>query len=501
MMQTNQASSREWIGLAVLTLPCVVYAMDLTVLFLAVPQLSAALQPGAAQLLWISDIYGFMVAGFLVTMGTLGDRIGRRRLLMIGAAGFAAASGLAAFAQTAEQLILARALLGIAGATLAPSTLSLIRNMFHDPNQRRFAIGVWVASFSAGSALGPLIGGLLLAWFWWGSIFLIAIPVMLLLLVAAPVLLPESRDPEAGSMDLASVLLSLSAVLGVIYALKRTAEQNADIFVLLVLAAGVAAAVMFARRQRKLQDPFIDFSLFRHAAFSASLGINVIASVLVFGTFLFVAQYLQLVLGLDPFTAGIWTLPSGLLFVVGSLFAPALVRRVSHAAVFAGCFVAAGLAFGLLTRAETENGLMFLAGFYVLSLALAPVGTLATDLVVGLAPKEKAGAAAALSETSFELGGALGIALLGSLVTALYRYSITAKGLAPDMLEVVRETLGAASALAQSLPAEAGEAVLVAARGAYLDAFRQTSVLCAVVMLLIALIAWRLLPKRNAELA
>src|SRR3954470_1638075 len=211
-----RATRREWIGVGVLALPCLLYSMDLTVVNLAVPQISAQLGPSSAQLLWILDIYGFMIAGSLITMGTIGDRIGRRRLLMIGAAAFGAASVLAAFSRSAEMLIATRALLGMAGATLAPSTLSLIRNMFHDPQQRTVAIGVWITSYSAGGAIGPLLGGVLLEPFWWGSVFLAGVPVMALLLAVGPVLLPEYRDPKARRLDVASAVLSLAGVLLVI---------------------------------------------------------------------------------------------------------------------------------------------------------------------------------------------------------------------------------------------------------------------------------------------
>src|ERR687887_1707486 len=295
---TGQAGRREWLGLAVIALPCLVYAMDLTVLNLAVPHLSADLRPSSAQLLWIVDIYGFLVAGLLVTMGTLGDRIGRRRLLLTGAAAFAIASLLAAYSRTAEQLIVARALLGVAGATLAPSTLSLIRTMFADPRQRTIAIGVWISSFSAGGAVGPLLGGVLLEWFWWGSVFLLAVPVMAVLLVLGPLLLPEFRDPQAGRLDLLSAGMSLAAVLAVIWGLKQLAQDGPGSLPALAILAGLALGVVFVRRQHTLADPLLDLRLFRVPAFSTALATNMRRFFLGFGALLFIAQFLQLVLGL-----------------------------------------------------------------------------------------------------------------------------------------------------------------------------------------------------------
>src|SRR5712691_3218087 len=269
--EQSRATRREWIGLAVIALPCVLYAMDLTVLNLAVPRLSEDLKPTSAQLLWILDIFGFLVAGSLIIMGNIGDRIGRRRLLMMGAAGFGAASVIAAFSTSAGMLIAARALLGIAGATLAPSTLSLIRTMFRDPRQRTFAIGVWVSSYSIGGAIGPLLGGVVLEYFWWGAVFLLGVPVMALLLVVGPRLLPEFRDPNPEPVDILSAVLSLAGVLLVIYGLKRIAEHGAELVAAISIAAGVLVGVVFVRRQPKLAHPLIDLQLFRSGAVSTAL--------------------------------------------------------------------------------------------------------------------------------------------------------------------------------------------------------------------------------------
>ena len=264
-----KATRREWIGLAVIAVPCLLYSMDLNVLNLAIPHLTADLEPSSTQLLWIVDIYGFLLAGFLITMGTLGDRIGRRRLLMIGATAFGAASVLAAFADSAEMLIFARAILGVAAATLAPSTLSLIRNMFLDDRERTTAIGIWVGCFSAGGIVGPVLGGMLLEHFWWGSVFLLAVPMMVLLLILAPLLLPEYRDPNAGALDVPSALLATSAVLTMIFGVKHISVYGPAPIAIGSVLVSLVLGTIFVRRQRRLADPMIDLRLFRKLASGA----------------------------------------------------------------------------------------------------------------------------------------------------------------------------------------------------------------------------------------
>src|SRR3954447_3008422 len=332
----TRATRHEWIGLAVIALPCLLYAMDLTVLTLAIPSLTEDLRPSATELLWIVDIYGFLVAGFLITMGTLGDRIGRRRLLLIGAAAFGAASVLAAFSTSAEMLIAARAILGIAGATLAPSTLSLISAMFRDPKQRALAIGVWLVCFIAGGAVGPLVGGVLLGHFWWGSVFLLGVPAMLLLLVAGPVLLPEYRAPHAGRLDLTSVALSLATILPVIYGLKELARGGWQLLPVAAIVLGVVVGAAFVRRQRRLADPLLDLRLFADRAFSTALGSMLCGTMLMGSTMVFITQYLQLVAGLSPLHAGLWMLPAMFASIASFQVTPLIARRVRPAYLIAG---------------------------------------------------------------------------------------------------------------------------------------------------------------------
>lgn len=485
-----RATRREWIGLAVIALPCILYAMDLTVLNLAVPSLTASLNPTAAQLLWIVDIYGFFVAGSLLTMGTLGDRIGRRKLLLIGAVAFGAASILAAFAPTAETLIVARALLGLAGATLAPSTLSLITNMFRDDRERTIAISVWVASFSTGAAIGPVVGGMLLNSFWWGSVFLIAVPIMVLLLLLAPRLLPEYKDPQAGRLDLLSAAMSMAAVLSIIYGIKSLAEGGELPISIGAITLGLGIGIVFVRRQLRLTHPLLDLSLFARPAFTAALGINVFGFFAMFGMFLVVAQYMQLVLGLSPFEAGLWSLPPALGFVAGSLLTPSLLSRMRPAYVLTLGLGVAGAALIVVGLVAPSRGLIaVIAADTVFSLGLAPVATIAADLVMRSAPPERAGAASGLNETSSEFGGALGIALLGSVLTVLYRGGLGGTlpdGLSGEAVAMALRGIGGAHTAAETLP-KGGAELLEAARVAYADAMLVTSLLGAAIVLIAAI--------------
>lgn len=487
-----RAGRREWIGLAVLLLPTLLIVMDLTVLHLAVPHLSAALQPTSTQLLWIVDIYGFMIAGSLITMGTLGDRIGRRKLLMIGGAAFGFTSLLAAFATSAPMLIALRALLGIAGATLMPSTMSLIRNMFLNPRQRTVAIGIWVSGFSAGSAVGPLVGGFLLEHFAWGSVFLLAVPVMVLLLIVGPFLLPEYRDPNPGRFDPLSALMSLAAVLSMIYGLKQIAQDGVGLLPMIFVIAGIVIGIVFVQRQRTLADPLIDLRLFRIPAFSASLAINTLAIFVGFGSFLFIAQYLQLVLGLSPLEAGLWSVPGAIANIVGSNVAPILVRRIRPALVIALAMGFVAIGFGMIALIGTNSLALVVIGNTILSIGFGFTFTLTSDMIIGAAPPERAGAASAISETSNELGGSLGIAILGSFGLALYRSQISAavpSNMPAEMVKSAQETLGGAWAAAEKLGEPLGNTLLMIAKESFTHALQFASAIGFIVVIGLGILA------------
>ncbi len=483
-------------ALAVIALPCLLYSMDLGVLYLALPSLSAALKPSPTQLLWISDIYGFLLAGFLLTMGILGDRIGRRRLLLIGAAMFGLASVLAAFATSVAMLIVARGLLGIAAATLAPSTLSLIRNMFLDDRQRTAAIGVWVMSFSAGAALGPALGGLLLHFFWWGSVFLIAVPVMALLLVLGPMLLPEFREPDPRPFDLPSAALSLFAVLALVYGIKQLAGSAFGTVPSVAILIGAGLGVIFLRRQQTLAAPLVDLHLFRRPVFAVALAANMFGLFLIFGTFFVTDQYLQLVLGLSPLAAGLWSVPPTLGFIVGSSLGPVLTRRVGVALTMSYGFAVAAAGLMILTQLPGHGGHglpLTLIGTALLGLGVSPVVALATDVIVSAVPPEKAGQASGLSETGTELGGALGIALLGSIATAVYRSHLHLSAGAGRV-----RTLADAVHAAARLPEHLRAPLLDASRVAFTQGLHVVAIVGAVLATLLAVVVARVLRRDGA---
>ncbi len=489
-----RASRREWIGLAVLALPTLLLSLDMSVLYLALPHMSEDLRATATQQLWIMDIYSFMIAGFLVTMGTLGDRIGRRRLLMIGGTAFAVASVLAAYSTSAEMLIATRALLGVAGATLMPSTLSLIGTMFRAQHQRGVAIAVWMTCFMVGMTVGPLVGGILLQNFWWGSAFLLGVPVMVLLLATAPALLPEFRDEQAGRIDLTSVALSLATVLPAVYGLKELAHGGRHTGPALAVVVGLAFGVLFCRRQVHLDEPLLDLELFRSRRFSTALCMNFGGAVVMAGTFLLISQYLQLVAGLSPLRAGLATVPVNVAMAISSMLTPALARRFRPAVVSAGGFALAAL--GLVVVALAAGGFgghgltVLLVGFALTSVGIAAPSALGVNLIVGAAPPTKAGAASGMSEASGELGVALGVATLGSIAAAYYVAQVgVPAGVPAAAAGAARGSLPGAVVAAGGLSEPLAAALLASARGAFTGGLAIAAAVGAVVLTAVAVVS------------
>jgi len=487
-----QAGRREWLGMAILALPTLLVSLDIGALFLALPYLSVDLDASSTQQLWIADIYGFMTAGFLITMGTLGDRIGRRRLLLIGAAAFGVASVLAAYSSSAEMLILTRALLGIAGATLMPSTLALISNMFVNPKERGQAIALWVTCLMAGAALGPVIGGLLLSTFWWGSVFLIGVPVMLLLLVIGPRLLPEYKAPQAGRLDLVSVGLSLAAILPLIYGIKElAATSHSKVVPIIALVVGVAIGALFVLRQRRLASPLLDLRLFSHRAFSLALVIMVLGTAIQGGIFLLISQYVQTVQGLSSTIAGLLLAPSAISIAIGAMVTPKLAQTIKPSYLISGGLTLSAFGFLLLALVDRAGGglALVIIGLICQSLGAGPMFALGTGLVLGMAPPERAGSAASLQETSVQFGGAIGLAAMGTLGTAVYRSQLgdtMPAGIPPDLAETARQNLAAGVAVAGELPGALGSALLAAARDAFTSGLNVAGIVATVVVVALA---------------
>ncbi|KFC64436.1 Major facilitator superfamily MFS_1 [Devosia sp. LC5] len=492
--QPVPSARSRWFALAALVLPVLLVSMDLSVLYLAVPHISADLTPSSNQMLWILDIYGFVLAGLLIVMGSLGDRIGRRRLLLAGASLFGVASLLAAFAPSPEFLIASRALMGVGGATLMPSTLALIRNIFHDPEERTRAIGIWTAAFAGGGVLGPVVGGVLLSHFDWGSVFLINVPVIITLLVVAPKLVPEHRNDEQSGFDLVGAALSLAAVLAFVYALKKGAEEglwsvSSGSFLLLSLIL----LVVFFAQQRSTHQPLIDFTLFRRRKFVAGILAVTLGMLALTGPTMYLAQYLQLVLSMSPLTAALWMAPLTFASMAGAMGATVVVARWGlPRTLFVGFLLASG---GLAITATTpsQNGLaIVLIGGALLGAGVTTIMSLSTDVVVAAAPIERAGAASALSETGSELGAALGIALTGTLGTVIYRSSLTLPAELPeDLHEVAAQTLGAAIAVADTLTGSTADALRLSARQAFTSGFTTAAGVGAIMMFALGvLVPW-----------
>ncbi|WP_375383992.1 MFS transporter [uncultured Microbacterium sp.] len=483
---------RGWAALAVLMLPVLLVSVDNTVLSFALPQIALDLEPTATQQLWIIDAYPLVLASLLVTMGVLGDRFGRRRMLLIGAAGFGAVSALAAFAPSAEWLIAARAAMGIFGAMLMPSTLSLLRSIFSNRDQRRMAIAIWASAFSAGAALGPVVGGILLQHFAWGAVFLMAVPVLVPLLILVPILVPESRDPHPGRFDALSVVLSLGTMVPIVYAIKEFAVHGTESALPLVLVVvGVVFGVLFVRRQNRLETPMLDMRLFRRANFTGSVLVNLLSVIGLVGFLYFVAQHLQLVVGLSPLDAALALVPGLLAMIVAGIGVVPIAKRVAPRIVVPTALGFSVLGYVLVAIAADTGALPLLIGAFVsLGIGIGSAETVSNELILASAPPAKAGAASAVSETAYELGAVLGTTIMGGLLAAFYRASLVLPAGIPDSAaDAASQTLAGAVAASETLDQAMGQALRDAAAHAFDAGVGVTALIGAGLIVVAALIA------------
>lgn len=508
-----RAPWRDWVALALLMFPVLLVAVDNTALTFALPAIASSLTASGVELLWIVDAYPLVLAGLLVAMGSLGDRIGRRRLLFVGSAGFAAVSAVTAFAPSAEWLIAGRAGLGLFGAMLMPSTLSLIRNIFPQPNRRRLAVAIWAAGFSGGAALGPIAGGWLVEHFWWGAVLLVAVPIILPLLLLGPALIPESRDPKPGRVDVPSIALSLLVMVPVVYGIKALATHGPAPEAFAIIGTGLLMGYVFIRRQRALARihrtdhstaPMLDVSLFGNRIFSTAIVANVLALFSFNGFILFLAQHLQLLEGQSPSASGVAMVPALIATVVAGLLVVPLVRKVRPGFVVAGGLLLSAAGYFLVAFGDHSQGpSLLLAALLVLCLGVGAAETISNDLILGAAPADKAGAAAAISETGYEVGSLLGTAILGSILTASYQGNLRLPAGVSELAPAAAtsqagETLAGAVDLARMLPAPLAEAVTAAARTAFDSGVHVTASIALVLMsgaCVLAAVVLRSVPK------
>lgn len=484
--------------MAVLMLPVLLISVDNTVLSFAIPSISLALVPSASELLWIIDVYPLVLAALLVPMGSLADRIGRRKLLLIGSTGFAIVSVMAAFAPSAGALVGYRALLGFFGAMLMPATLSLIRNLFLHPDQRRTAIAVWAAGFSGGAALGPIIGGFILEHFWWGAVFLLSVPVLIPLLILAPIFVPESKDPNPGKIDPLSILLSFGAMVPTLIGIKEIAQSGISAVNVAFIIAGITLGVLFVRRQLRRAHPMMDMSLFKNPVFSGGVLANLLSIFALVGFLYFVTQHLQLVVGLSPTHAAFVLVPGLAITIVSGLVAAKLASRFKPSYLVAGGLLLNATGF-LIVWLNTEGSVAgIVAAFAVLGAGVGMAETISNDLILSAAPPAKAGAASAISETAYEVGAVLGTAILGSVLAAAYKLNVVLPAsMSSADKESAGQTLGGAIDVASWMPPQQAEALLASAKHAFDSGSGIVAMVGVVLMLGAALMCLRTL--RSAQ--
>lgn len=489
---SSTGARRRWLALAVLMLPVLLVAVDNTVLAFAVPSISEELSPSGTQILWVVDAYPLILASLLVPMGSFADRFGRRRMLLIGSAGFTAVSVLAAFAPSAEWLIAGRAGMAVFGAALMPATLSLIRNIFLDATERRTAIAIWAAAFAGGAALGPIVGGFLLEHFYWGSVFLMALPVMAPLLLLGPALIPESRDPQPGPVDPVSIALSLATMTPLVFGIKTFASGGSPVVATSAVILAVVAGTTFVRRQLGRANPMLDVRLFARPAFTGAVLANLLAIFSMVGFLFFVSQHLQLVSGHSPMQAGFMLLPGLGASVVTGLLAVRLVRFMTPGALISLGLLLNATAYvvvGASAYLASDLGLML--AFAILGAGIGVAETLSNDVILSSVPSHKAGAASAISETAYETGSVLGTAVLGSILGAVYASVVSVPAAVGDSAESAKETLAGGLNAADALGGPEGAELAESARHAFDMGAIGTSAVAFVLMLAAAYLVHR----------
>jgi len=483
---------KRWLVLAVVSSALFLIVIDMTVLYTALPVLTQALSANASEKLWIVNAYPLVVAGLLPGLGTLGDRLGHKQMFMAGLVVFGAASIAAAFAPSPELLIAARAALAVGAAMMMPATLSLIRLTFTDERERALAIGIWAAVASGGAALGPVVGGLLLEYFWWGSVFLINVPVVLVALAASGVLLTRRAGDKSRPWDLVGSIQVMVGLVGMTYAIKEAGRRDPSWEMAgLALLIGLVAMALFIRRQRRSAAPLIDFSLFANPRFSAGVATALVASAALIGVELVFSQRLQLVLSYSPLEAGLLILPIPIAsFFAGPLTGLAL-PRLGGERVLWGSLLLTGLALAVFLAIHNGPTVFWLSALAVMGFGVGASMTAASTVIMLSAPEERAGMAASVEEVSFELGGALGIALLGSLMSALYsRAMILPAG--TEHATQARDSLDEALMLADRLAPAQAEQVITLARSAFDYAFVGVIIAAALLLVSVSLaVRWK----------
>ncbi|KUN77232.1 MFS transporter [Streptomyces griseoruber] len=497
------AGANRWVVLVVLCVSLLLVAVDATVLHVAVPAVTEDLRPGAIELLWIVDTYPLVCASLLILFGTLGDKVGRRRILLLGYALFGVASALAAFAGSAEVLILARALLGVGGAMIMPATLSILRQVFPDRRERALAIGIWSAVAAVGAAVGPLLGGFLLEHFWWGSVFLVNIPLMLVSLPVGRLLLPESRGTGEGPWDVVGALMAAAGLFALVLGVKRLGGAESGAFTVVPLLVGAVLMVLFVRRQRRREHPLVDLRMFSRPAFSTSVGCIVLAMLALVGLELIAAQYLQLVLGLSPLETGLRLLPLTFAAMAAGLAGARLLRGFGPRRMVCAGFLLTALAVLLLTAmGKADNAGLLLSGFVLLGFGLETTLFAAYESMLSEAPPERAGGAAAIGETSYQLGAGIGIALLGSVMNAAYTPGLSSvPGVPASASAAAGHSLGEAYEVAGQLGGPAGTALRRVAKDSFVHGLHVTLLVSAGLLLLGAVMALRLPRTMHCESA